>query len=154
MWSKFRTSEEGGDEGGVRWRKVGKTELLKDTASAVHWCNESWSSSRAGCCTGALRCVNVGDKLPLYTVGLMATCSCWQTWTHTLANARTHVPHYTPSPEFTCKFASVCVCNAQFLTHPPHHHHDMPLVSGRISVIPLKWRQSCNFPPLYDRRSL
>lgn len=89
---------------------------------------------------------------------------------HQCARRHTHAPHYLPSPEFTCKFANACVMfNSNPLnppTHcpppippypnPPHYplQHDLPLVSGRISVIPLKWRQSCNFPSLYDRRSL
>ncbi len=91
----------------------------------------------------ALRCVNVNDKLQAHTGGLMATGSLW--WTHIYIH--THLPHHTLSPEFTCK----CACVCEILKHFPRH--DMPLVSGRISVILLKCSRSCNFPLLGDRMS-
>lgn len=91
---------------------------------------------------GALRCVNVNDKL---WARLMATGSLW--WTHIYTYTHTHFPHHT----FAWIHMQMCMCVCEILEHFPRH--DMPLVSGRISVILLKCSRSCNFPSLGDRMS-
>lgn len=97
------------------------------------WCGQA----------GALRCVNVNDKLRAHTGGLMATGSLW--WTHIYIHTHTSlITHFRLNSH-----ANVRVC--EILKHFPQH--DMPLVSGRISVILLKCSRSCNFPSLGDRMS-